>query len=324
MKKKVSIILVVYNTSKYLRKCLTSLVNQTLKEIEIIAINNGSTDDSIDILKEYQQKYPDILKVIDNKAKSIGETRNEGIEHATGEYIGFIDDDDFVDTTMYEEYYKYAKENKLDIVVGNYIKCFESTLDRIEFKVPYFDISNIYENKQILNKINCTSWGKIYKKDIINKNNIIFAENLKYEDVVFVYKALINAKRIGHINKSMYYYLIRKGSETTTVNSKIFDIFAILDIVNSYNVQDKLKEEVEYFNINIITLYMLKQRYQKNKKLRNKFYNEGYKRLNKIEKWKQNKYYKNTNIIKRIIINNKLLLKIYCYLYQRLRIEIGI
>ena len=119
---KVSVIVPVYNTEKYLRRCLDSLVNQTLREIEIIIVNDASPDNSIEIMREYERKYKNKVVVIDLKVNvKQGGARNEGINIAKGEYIGFVDSDDWVDKEMYKELYNKAKENNADIVDSDYI-----------------------------------------------------------------------------------------------------------------------------------------------------------------------------------------------------------
>ena len=114
---KVSIIIPVYNNSKYLRDCLNSVLKQTLDNIEIIAIDDYSTDDSFDMLQEYQNKYPEKLRIIrNNKNMGVGYTRNLGISMSTGKYIGFVDGDDYINPRMYEDMYNNGEYNNADIV----------------------------------------------------------------------------------------------------------------------------------------------------------------------------------------------------------------
>ena len=308
--KKVSVIVPVYNAEKYLRECLDSLVNQTLKEIEIIVVNDGSKDNSLSILREYEKKHKDKVIVIDNKEnQGIGRTRNNGLKKATGEYIGFMDSDDYADLNMYEEYYEFAKKNKLDIATGYYTKLINNNKE--VFKNEYFEITNYQNNKNIINLIDYGPANKIFKNNIIRENKILFEEKLKYEDMPFVLKNVYHSNKIGHINKSLYCYRVHRNSETTTMDKRVFDMFEILNIVNRYY---KVKnEEIEYLNIRQITRYMLQQKYQKDKKLKREFINKGYKILNeKYPGWKCNDYYKQENKLKRVIKNNKILLKLYC------------
>ena len=309
---KVSIIVPVYNTAKYLEQCLDSLINQTLKDIEIIIVNDCSPDNSLDIIKSYKDKR---IKIINHKSnKGIGISRNNGIKKATGEYIGFVDSDDFVELDMYEKYYNFAKSNKLDFVTGHYNKVFDKKTK--EFKNDYFEITNKEINKNIINLIDYGPCNKIFKREAITKNKIKFDETKKFEDLPFVVSALWHSKNAGHIDGFYYNYRIRGNSETTTIDKRTEDIFDILDKVNKiFTANERNNSEIEYFNITQITRYMLKQKYQKDDKIRNRFIEKGYEKLNNnFPNWKNNKYYKKESILKRIVINWSILIKIYCFL----------
>ena len=172
--KKVSVIVPVYNTYKYLRRCLDSLVNQTLDDIEIIVVNDCSTDESKKILDEYELKYDNVLVLHNKTNKGIGYNRNLGIKKASGKYISFIDSDDFVDETMYDKMYKKAKEDDLDLVVCKFHKMLEKDDDLIEiepdFKIPYFENTNLKDNPNLLLNVNLAPWNKIYRSDLIKNN----------------------------------------------------------------------------------------------------------------------------------------------------------
>lgn len=311
---KISVIIPVYNSSTYLRKCLDSVVNQTLKDIEIIVINDGSTDDSKNIIEEYLCKYKNII-FIDQENKGIGKTRNIGIKKATGEYITFVDSDDYIKENMLEEYYKYAKKHNFDLVIGSYIKKINNK--EIIFENNKFKTGNVKTTPQILYLIEYGPWAKLYKRETLINNNIYFDEKRKYEDMPFVSKALLKSKLIGQITEPYYYYIIHNNSETTTMDKRVFDILDILkEIKDYYKREYYLRDELDYVIIDKITTYMLQQRVQKDNKLRIEFINAGYAFLNKnIKNWRGNKYYKKTNFLKRIIKNNKKILKIYCNIY---------
>ncbi len=311
---KISVIIPVYNSSTYLRKCLDSVVNQTLKDIEIIVINDGSTDDSKNIIEEYLCKYKNII-FIDQENKGIGKTRNIGIKKATGEYITFVDSDDYIKENMLEEYYKYAKKHNFDLVIGSYIKKINNK--EIIFENNKFKTGNVKTTPQILYLIEYGPWAKLYKREMLINNNIYFDEKRKYEDMPFVSKALLKSKLIGQITEPYYYYIIHNNSETTTMDKRVFDILDILkEIKDYYKREYYLRDELDYVIIDKITTYMLQQRVQKDNKLRIEFINAGYAFLNKnIKNWRGNKYYKKTNFLKRIIKNNKKILKIYCNIY---------
>lgn len=310
--KKVSVIVPVYNASAHLEQCLDSLVNQTLKDFEVIAINDASTDNSLEILKRYEKKYPRKIKLINNKKNlGIGKTRNKGLKAADAEYIGFVDSDDYVELNMYEEYYDYAKRNNLDIATGYYYKI--ETKEKQLFQNDYFEITNVHLNKNLINMIDYGPANKVFKHELIKEHNIQFEEQLKYEDMPFVLKGLYYSEKVGHINKAYYNYRIHYNSETTTMNEKVFDMFEILNICNKIYQDDKFYQEKEYLNIKQITRYMLQQKKQKSLKIKNEFINQGYENLNNnFPKWKLNTYYKEEPISKRFIKNNKILMKIYC------------
>lgn len=311
---KVSVIVPVYNTKKYLDKCLTSLVNQTLKDIEIIVINDGSKEDVSEIINKYKNK----IVYFENTNHGIGYTRNFGIKKATGKYIGFVDSDDYTEKDMYEKYYNYAEDNDLDIVVGNYKMHKESEIK--EMKINHFNIGNIYDNKRILIDIDYGPCNKIFKRDLIIKNNIFFEEKLKYEDMPFVLKALKFSKKIGHTEISYYNYIVRESSETTAVDRKPFDIFKIFDIVNNlFENNFNLKEEIEYLNVFKLLDYNIQQRKNKNKKTRNEFIDMTFDYINKkFPNYKKNKYLNNESILKKIIKRNKIITKLYCLIYSNI------
>ena len=177
MKKyKVSVIIPVYNVEKYIDKCLSSLVNQTLKDIEIIVVNDGSPDNSQKIIDKYVKKYPKKIKSFIKENGGQGSARNFGLTKANGEYIGYVDSDDYVELDMYEKLYNKAKTNNYDIVTcGNY-----NVSENYENKIVD-NIVTIYKSKTeniIFGKM--AVWNKIYKKEILVNNNIEFKEKVWY------------------------------------------------------------------------------------------------------------------------------------------------
>lgn len=307
--KKVSLIVPIYNSSKYLKRCLDSLVNQTLNDIEIIIVNDGSKDKSEEIIKEYSLKNDNIIYIKNKENKGIGYSRNKGISYASGEYIGFVDSDDYVSLDMYNHYYNFAKKNNLDLTTGHYYKVNNKNINI--FYNNYFDFSNYKLNPNLIYLLDLGPCNKLYKTNIIKEYNINFEEKLKFEDAPFILKYLYHAKMIGHINNPYYYYCIRDESETTTIDHRTKDIFDILKIINNYYKQ--INDEIEYLNIREITMYMLKQKYQMDKKIKLQLINYGYEYLNNhFPRWKKNKYYLDKPFYKRFIKNNRILLVFYC------------
>lgn len=238
---KLSIIVPVYNTGNYLKKCLNSLVNQTLDDIEIIIVNDGSTDNSEEIIKSYKDKR---IKYYKQKNSGIGKTRNKGIKNALGEYIGFIDSDDYVSKDFCEVMYNKAKKDKCDLVVSNFYYDRNGVYE--EFKAIKFKDTNLNDNPKLLYYMNLGPCNKIYNRKMLKENDIYFDELLKYEDVPFVCKAMNCAKRIGKVENYLSYYVIHENSQTTVRDERIFDIFKISDqIIDIFKDNEKIKGYLE-------------------------------------------------------------------------------
>lgn len=291
---KVSVIVPVYNTSKYLRKCLESLVNQTLKDIEIIVINDCSTDSSKQILDEYK-KYQNI-KIINNDInKGIGYTRNVGLKSANGKYVLFIDSDDYVDITMCEKMYQKAQTDNLDMVICRFHKLLEKedeSLEELEprFNIPYFENTSLKNNPNLLLEINSAPWNKIYKRSLFQE--VKFPENLKYEDAIVIVKTMIRAQKIGMVEDKLNYYLVRSNSESTVMDKRIFDIITINEQIHNelkkQEYYEDIKNYVEKKIVRSICHYMKQQKYQKNKLIADHFINEATNYLNdNFPNWKK-------------------------------------
>ena len=182
---KVSLVVPIYNSSMYLNKCIDSLVNQTLKDIEIILINDGSTDKSEKVIKEYKDKR---IKYISKKNAGIGKTRNRGIKEATGEYIAFVDSDDYLNEHFCEYMYKKAHADNCDLVICNF---FEDRGNLYGIKFKDFKDTSLKDNPSLINNINLGPCNKLYSLKLLKNNDIYFEENLKYEDAPFVVKAFL-------------------------------------------------------------------------------------------------------------------------------------
>lgn len=242
MKIKVSVIVPVYNVEKFIDKCLNSIVNQTLKEIEIIVVNDGSPDNSQKIIDKYVKKYPDKIKSYIKENGGQGSARNYGLKKTTGEYIGYVDSDDFVEKDMYKKLYNKAKENNYDIVVcGNYNVSEDYQNKNIDAFINNYntDLENIFFGKMAV-------WNKIYKRDILIKNKLEFKEKVWYEDLAFTLKAIMNSNTFAFIDEPLYDYLIREGS--TMNNSNVQRNLEILDAFNDILSYIQHNKKEEYFN----------------------------------------------------------------------------
>ena len=253
-KVKVSVVLPIYNAEPYLRECLDSVVNQTLKDIEIICVNDGSTDNSLNIIKEYAQK--DIrVKYIDKPNAGYGQTMNCGIDLASGEYIGIVEPDDFIKLEMYETLYNKAKEFDLDIVKGN-LSTF-STVNKKEYKELYYlrqqSKYNIVGTPLELQKyMICTfnTCSAVYKKSFLLKNKITYNETpgAAFQDTSFWFKTHCCAKKMMFINDSFYFY--RQDNPNQSIhNTKIGDylIYEYASIANWIKQNHKESFAPNYF-----------------------------------------------------------------------------
>lgn len=239
---RISVIVPVYNTCSYLSKCLESLFSQTLCDIEIICVDDGSTDGSSDVLRDFAQKDSRLKVLKHERNKGAAAARNTGLAVARGEYLGFVDSDDYVSNDYFEKLYIVAKENTADIAKARY---FYEKKDDIQ-KEDKYNIS-IEENKYNFS-INFTT--AIYRHSIIKNNKIRFPDGItNYEDVVFLIMCVCCANKIKTIDSVYYHYIKRTCSSTSKDYKKIFDMtlqacFEIVFILNKtkipYNNYNKL------------------------------------------------------------------------------------
>lgn len=312
----ISIIVPIYNAEKHLQKCIDSLLNQTKQELELILVNDGSTDNTEAIIKNYQDTR---IKYYKNKNQGIGKTRNFGITKATGKYIMFIDSDDYVEKTACEVLYQKATKEKLEVVVCDYYKVEDNQTK--EEKLISFESTSLKNKPEIIEEINLSPWNKLYKTSLIKNKQIKFVENLKYEDAPFVLEALDKAQRIGKLDKCLNYYVIHGNSETTIRDERIFDIIKIVDKIRKYfEKKNFATEAVNKLTVKILTNYTIQQRVNINKKAGMRFIDEAFAYLKEnVPDYKDNKYYEKRSKTKRMIEKSKFLTKTYCKIYQILK-----
>ena len=241
---KVSVIIPVYNAQDYLGRCLDSVCNQTLKDIEIICVNDCSTDNSLNILNEYAEKYPN-MKVIDCKVNG-GESvaRNIGLDNATGEYLGFVDNDDEIDLDFYEKLYAKAKEKGADIAKG---ELYQLNSDGTDF---YGDLNQkIKENNSIL-YFAYHWWTGIFKTSVIKDNNIKFIEGYPLGgDILFLNQVVLASRSIVLVDDVFYHYYRRDDSGDSKILplrkvKSAIDIFYM--ITENTKKLAKDKEEIDF------------------------------------------------------------------------------
>lgn len=201
---------------KYLPKCLESLIKQTLKDIEIICVNDGSMDNSLTILKEFASKDSRI-RIINNQHQGVAKTRNTGIEQSTGEYIGFVDSDDYIDIDFFEKLYNSATKSNSDIAIAsilkhkNFFNIYNAKYTKEEIAITIQDKIKLCEDKK---HFFFYAWNKIYHSGFIKENNIKFSEGQIYEDVMFAIKALYYSNKIISVYGTKYHYIEHENSLT--------------------------------------------------------------------------------------------------------------
>lgn len=237
---KISVVIPVYNTQNYLNECIDSVLNQSFKDFEIICINDGSTDNSLSILSDYEVS-DERIKVISQQNRGLGASRNEGLKLAQGEYVLFLDSDDYLTPDALEKLYNQAYANDLDLILFkianfNYKTLKESHSDYFDMKflkeIVNEDIFNWMIVKDCIFDISVTATSKLFKRSLIS--NIEFPEDLLFEDNLFFTKVIFNAKHVYFLDEYLYYRRIRPDSITNSYHSKFSDCIIIYDEIIEY------------------------------------------------------------------------------------------
>lgn len=314
---KVSVIVPVYNVEKYLIKSLDSLVNQTLEDIEIIVVNDGSTDNSKKIIEIYKEKYKNKIKYLEKTNGGLSDARNFGIPHATGEYIAFLDSDDYVELDTYEKMYNKAKEENADMVECDFIWEYPNKTK--------IDTGIIYTNKkEMLTYARVVAWNKLIKRDLLEKYKIEFPKGLRYEDVEFFYKMVPYYNKVSFVKEPLIHYIQRKSSISKVQNERTKEIFEVLDNVIEYyknkNLYSEYKDELEYTYTRLLLCSSLFRMVKiKDKKVKKELLNTTWTNLNKkFPNWKKNKILKENKSMKNLYMKtiNKITYKIYCAIFS--------
>lgn len=311
----ISVVVPIYNTEKYLKKCIDSILNQTFKDFELIIINDCSPGDANNIIKEYDDSR---IKYIKNKTnKGIGFNRNLGIKEAKGDYICFIDSDDYIRCDFLEMMYNKCIKDNLDLCICDYIYVYDSSKEK-KVRLESFNNTNLDETPNLLIDIPLGPCNKMYRKSLLTKNKIKFSETLKYEDVSFVASTLFYSDKIGKIDECLNYFSVHENSETSTRDERVFDIFKQLDLVKEVYENEKnlyLNELI----VSIVFNYTIQQRYQKDEKIIDEFIDYAFEYLEKNNiDYKSSLYLIERPFFKSFIEKSKFRTKLYCKLYKKI------
>lgn len=235
MSLKLSIIIPVCNTEKYICQCLDSVKNQTLDDIEIIIVDNGSTDNSVDIIKKYETKNKNIT-VLEHHDGRQGAARNAGMKIARGDYIGFVDSDDFVSPDMFEKMYIKALSASADIVICNIQLFFqENNETRLHLPEKWFDKTVFQVDENAFFFRNLTICNKIFNRKFLQQNKIFFPEEYFHEDQVFVVKSYTLSRTIASLKDPLYVYRKQRvGSVSQHRGKRSFEIFPIMNLIDCF------------------------------------------------------------------------------------------
>ena len=254
---KVSVIMPVYNTEKYLDESLKSILNQTLTDLEIICINDGSTDKSLSILKFYE-KLDKRIKIISQENHGQGHARNYGLDIAKGDYIYFMDSDDILELDALEKSYKLCVDKSLDFVMFKMINFNEKT--NKFYKTNYYEMPRLDkfldkdivfspdELGDVIFNIAVSPVNKLYDASFIKRVNVKFPENLIFEDNVFFWEFIFETKRIYFLKEYLYIRRVHADSTTSGGSKRLVDAIKInnmiFDIFKSYNLFDKFSRKL--------------------------------------------------------------------------------
>ncbi len=244
--KSVSVIVPFYNVESYIGRCLDTLVKQTLDDIEIILVNDGSKDRSKIVVDKYIKEYPEKIVYLEKENGGLSDARNFAIPYAKGEYIAFLDSDDYVNVEMYKDMYELAKRENSDMVECDFY--WEYPDKKKE------DIGVIYNGKkEMIEKVRVVAWNKLIKKEILEKSKVIFPKGYRYEDVEFTYKLVPYLDKVSFLKKPYVHYIQREGSISNNQNERNKEIFDVLEhVIEFYKEKDlyeEYKDELEYIYI---------------------------------------------------------------------------
>ncbi len=309
----INIIVPAFNAEKHIEKCILSLMNQTYENLKVIAINDQSTDSTLEKLQALESRYPDKLKVLSQKQQGPSAARNLGLENSKADFIGFVDADDYVSANMYKEMLEQAEEDVDLVICGRYDVDENNDLTQ---RLPNkkHNNTNIENNEQIISLTTQFVWDKIFRKETIDKYNISFPNKIYYaEDCVFLTKFKVHSRKCKIITKPLYYYCTNtKNSTTNNCNEKWLHIIDGLNEVKNYylknNILSKYKEQLRYIAIGYYTRRVSALSKSSNKRMQLRFFYAKHNFLNhNFPGWKEvvkkyNRFYTNKIILSLYIL----------------------
>ena len=309
---KVSVIVPFYNVEGYIEKCLTTLVNQTLQDIEIILVNDGSKDRSINIVEKFIKEYPKKIVYLEKENGGLSDARNYAMPYAKGEYIAFLDSDDYVEKDMYQKMYDLAINENSDMVECDFYWEYPDKTKK--------DIGKIYNTKkEMIEKMRVVAWNKLIKREILENTKIKFPKGYRYEDVEFAYKLVPYIEKVSFLKEPCIHYIQREGSISNSQNERTKEIFDVLQHVIDYykenGIYEDYKTELEYIYVRYAFCSSLRRIVKiQNENIQEELLNLTWNNVNeKFPNWKKNEILKKEINIKKLYIRsiNKFTFKMY-------------
>ncbi|MBQ1467331.1 MAG: glycosyltransferase family 2 protein [Solobacterium sp.] len=255
----VSVVINMYNSEKYLRKCIDSVLAQTFTDFELILVNDGSKDHSLDICKEYAEKDKRI-RIVDKENGGLADARNAGLDAAKGKYLEFIDADDWIEPELLEKCVTKLHETDADIVIFDIYQYFVATGKKEVLSHPY-DQNQVYslsDHPEMITKMKNAAWNKIYRVSLFRENQIRYPWGYNYEDLGTTYRLLARADKIAFVNEPLYDYLQdRPGNLTHLFNMSVYCVLDMIKMtIDDYKrlgIYEKYYEELKFLGgINIL------------------------------------------------------------------------
>lgn len=303
---KVSIVIPVYNAEKFIKKCTNSILNQTYKNIELILVNDGSKDDSLNVLKEIAKKDKRVI-VIDQKNSGAAQARNTGLKKCTGDYLVFVDIDDWLDKDYIESYVNGTENGKYDFVIGGYRQVVGKKIRK-----------TIKLNNQPFSKYICGGpWCHLIKMDFVKKHNIYFTNVNIGEDTCFITKAFSCGAKVNCISYVGYNYYFNDKSLTNVQYKQLNDRLNIIELMNDINVTTGVDIDIhQYFMVRYMVSYLLWAGRVSSSKKMMEYTKKYFNFFNKIiPNYKNNKYV-NWKCPKGEIRKNNYIVRIFVLLYK--------
>ncbi len=329
----ISIIIPAYHVEKYIEGCFKSIHYQTFTDFEVIAINDGSTDGTLQKLREWEQK-DERIRVIDKVNEGVGVTRNLGLSLAKSPYVIFIDPDDSLHPQMLEKLYDVITKYQAPLAICGYYDCFEDSSNQYEILMPTAkeELIEMTKQKDFIFNVNPAPWNKLISRKLLIQHDLAFPTDYRSEDLAFTLMMLSHCNQVAVVNEPLYYYLAnRTNNVSSTYDERILHTITALKAIMAYyreqNQFENYKQELEMIAINQVLYELQKVIYIKDKSLAMKLIEAFYQYLeSEFCSWQANPYYREKcinvgmkNKLRANIYHSKQFLKIFYYLRNFLK-----